>query len=44
VTASPTAAGAAAPLVVAVGPDKKSVVVTEPGAATPVGVHVQVTC
>jgi hypothetical protein len=44
VTASPTAAGASAPLVVAVGGDKKSVVVTEPGAATPVGVHVQVTC
>jgi hypothetical protein len=44
VTASPTAAGASAPLVVGVGGDKKSVVVTEPGADPAVGVHVQVTC
>jgi hypothetical protein len=43
-TASPTAAGVAAPLVVAPGSDKTTVVVTEPGAATPVGFHLQVTC
>jgi hypothetical protein len=43
-TANPTATGVNAPLVVGIGSDDKSVVVTEPGAAAPVGVHVQVTC
>jgi hypothetical protein len=44
-TASPTAAPAGgAPLVVGIGSDNKSVVVTEPGAASAVGFHLQVTC
>ncbi|HEY4097555.1 MAG TPA: hypothetical protein VGM33_18675 [Baekduia sp.] len=43
-TASPTAAGLTAPLVVAPGTDKATVVVTEPAATTPVGFHLQVTC
>ena len=44
-TASPTATGNGGPLVVGIGTDGKSVVVTEQGAAgTPVGFHLQVTC
>jgi len=48
-TASPAAApssgsGTPGQLVVAIGGDGKSVVVTEPGADAPVGFHLQVTC
>jgi hypothetical protein len=43
-TASPTAAGLGVPPVVAPGSDKSTVVVTEPGASTAVGFHLQVTC
>jgi hypothetical protein len=42
-TASPTGS-TTAPLVVAIGGDHKSVVVTEPGPPRPSGFHLQVTC
>ena len=43
-TASPTAATNGGQLVVGVGGDRTSIVVTEPGTTTPVGFHLQVTC
>ena len=43
-TASPTSATLTDPLAVAIGSDNRSVVVTEPNAATAVGLHLQVTC
>jgi DNA-binding beta-propeller fold protein YncE len=42
-TASPTGA-LTTPLTVAIGSDGKSVVVTEPGAPSAMGFHLQVTC